>query len=51
MPHSGCSALHGVNPNYKKKANRPYWNGNFVIAIEGTLTAQIGITQSVDHYK
>ena len=19
MPHSGCSALHGVNPNYKKE--------------------------------
>ena len=22
MPHSGCAALHGVNPSYKKKAKQ-----------------------------
>ena len=33
MPHSGCSALHGVNPNLKKKKTQAELclKGTFVI--------------------
>ena len=38
MPRSGCSALHGVNPNLKKKQNRAIAEnfdiGFFVILID-----------------
>ena len=38
MPHSGCSALHGVNPNLKKKQNQAIAEnfdiGFFVILID-----------------
>ena len=32
MPHSGCSALHGVNPNFKKKLHSTNKQNNSTLA-------------------
>ena len=47
MPHIGCSALHGVNPNLKKGGRVPTWSHRRTFLMPSHFSRQVQLAVQV----